>query len=146
MQTTLHKRTEHADWLSRMEMGSKIWANMLSNSISTGQARRQEEGVVETFPEWRGCWGCVHNDTDHHCCSGRGDCRMGLCMCREGAFGMDCAHEAEARSTQAATTETAAARVPPGLRIYVHEMPFELGQTWLAGVALPRAAPVEPAA
>ena len=60
----MHKRTEHADWLSRMEMGSKIWANMLSNSISTGQARRQEEGVVETFPEWRGCWGCVHNDSD----------------------------------------------------------------------------------
>ena len=65
---------------------------------------------------------------------------MGLCVCREGAFGMDCAHEAEARSRQAATTEAAAARVPPGLRIYVHEMPFELGQTWLAGVALPRRA------
>ena len=72
---------------------------------------------------------------------------MGLCVCREGAFGMDCAHEAEARSRQAATTEAAAATVPPGLRIYVHEMPFELGQTWLAGVALPRRAlSVEPAA
>ena len=63
---------------------------------------------------------------------------MGLCVCRDGAFGMDCAHQAEARSAQAATAavEAAAAAAPLGLRIYVHEMPFELGQTWLAGVLL----------
>ena len=171
------------DWLARMEVGSKIWANTLAISISkqhsaaygsdflsdtnttrrpkqhlappfsTGQVNRQVEGVVHTFPEWQGCWGCVHNDTDQHCCSGRGDCRVGLCMCRDGAFGMDCAHEAEAEATQAppkrggrpphgrrgrplAAVEAAA--IPQGLRIYVHEMPFEFGQTWLASVALAR--------
>ena len=175
------------DWFKRMDLGSKVWANLLSSAISKQHLaaygsdflhdtklrpklhhappfgippvnRRGEASgapvhrpllasAVKSFPEWRGCWGCVHNDTDQHCCSGRGDCRMGLCVCREGAFGMDCAHEAEARSRQAATTEAAAATVPPGLRIYVHEMPFELGQTWLAGVALPRRAlSVEPAA
>ena len=166
------------DWSARMELGSKIWANTLAISISkqhyaaygsdflsnttrrpkqhlappgTGHVDRQVEGVVESFPEWQGCWGCVHNDTDQHCCSGRGDCRVGLCVCRDGAFGMDCAHEAE--TTQAPPTPkrggrpphgrrgrplaaVEAAAVPLGLRIYVHEMPFELGQTWLAGVWL----------
>ena len=148
------------DWFKRMELGSKVWGNLLANSSSgflsdttwrpkqhlappfdtAPVSRPLLESAVERFPEWRGCWGCVHNDSDTHCCSGRGDCRMGLCMCRDGAFGMDCAHEAEARSTQAGTTvEPAAEAATQGLRIYVHEMPFELGQTWLASVpASPR--------
>ena len=144
------------DWFKRMELGSKVWGNLLANSsgflsdttwrpkqhlappFDTAPVNRPLlESAVKRFPEWRGCWGCVHNDSDTHCCSGRGDCRMGLCMCRDGAFGMDCAHEAEARSTQAGTAlEPAPAEAATqGLRIYVHEMPFELGQTWLASVA-----------
>ena len=120
---------------------------------------RSEVTLVRHFPEWRGCWGCVHNDTDAHCCSGKGDCRMGLCMCRGGAFGMDCAHAAPTASApstdttsaserqsqheaEAPPTPTAESNVPPppglglglglGLRIYVHEMPLETGQTVLA--------------
>eukprot|EP00964_Phaeocystis_antarctica_P053845 scaffold31622_cov85-Phaeocystis_antarctica.AAC.4 len=112
---------------------------------------RSEQKLVLHFPEWRGCWGCVHNDTDAHCCSGKGDCRMGLCMCRGGAFGMDCAHTAPTASAPSTDTTSASERQsqheteaspttataesnmpPPGLRIYVHEMPFETGQTALA--------------
>ena len=208
---SIGRRDDHWDWFKRMELGSKVWSNLLATMLSkqhraaygsdflsgAGKARsssrpklhpappfgtspgnRPQGGVlrlgmsgVERFPEWKGCWGCVHNDTDQHCCSGRGDCRVGLCMCRDGAFGMDCAHEAEAEATQAGTAEvttastaagrghrrsrlssrpsqprpaaveSTAAAAPLGLRIYVHEMPFELGQTWLASVALPRLQP-----
>lgn len=117
-------------------------------------SKRSEVPLVSYFPEWRGCWGCVHNDTDAHCCSGKGDCRMGLCMCRGGAFGMDCAHtaptasapstdttsaserqsqhEAEASPTATAESDEPPPGLTPGLRIYVHEMPFETGQTDLA--------------
>ena len=190
---SIGRRDDHWDWFKRMELGSKVWSNLLATMLSkqhraaygsdflsgAGKARsssrpklhpappfgtspgnRPQGGVlrlgmsgVERFPEWKGCWGCVHNDTDQHCCSGRGDCRVGLCVCRDGAFGMDCAHEAEAEATQAppkrggrpphgrrgrplAAVEAAA--IPQGLRIYVHEMPFEFGQTWLASVALAR--------
>ena len=100
--------------------------------------RRANVTLVGHFPEWRGCWGCVDNDTDAHCCSGRGECRMGLCVCRGGAFGMDCAHPSEGPSQHEAEASPAAAAeatVPPGLRIYVHEMPFEHFQTWLAGAS-----------
>ena len=152
-----------------MERGSRMWASMyatmlglrhkaaygdnfLSNTSQLHNAppsygtahitRRAKVRLVGHFPEWRGCWGCVDNDTDAHCCSGRGDCKMGMCVCRGGAFGMDCAHPSEGQSQDEAEASPAAAAeatvppgMPPGLRIYVHEMPFEHSQAWLAGAS-----------
>ena len=128
---SIARNDENWDWFKRMELGSKVWGNLLANSRSgTLLLRRAKqhlappfdtapvnrpllESAVKRFPEWRGCWGCVHNDSDTHCCSGRGDCRMGLCMCRDGAFGMDCAHAAEVRSTHVETAVEPAAEAAP---------------------------------
>ena len=61
------------------------------------------------------------------CCRGHGDCISGVCVCRNGSFGLDCAHRnAGGDTTPAALPETAAGS-RRGLAVYVYEMPATLG-------------------
>ena len=70
-------------------------------------------------------------DAGRPCCSNNGDCVLGLCVCRGGAFGIDCAHSGKLADSP-----------PPRRRrafgIYVYDVPAEFGS---AGFASPRHGP-----
>ena len=87
----------------------------------------------------RSCWGCwvpkyeafapgiprARPHAQQPCCSGRGDCVLGLCVCHSGAYGIDCAHGHAHGHTQPP---------PParrGLAIYVYDLPAEIGSVSL---------------
>lgn len=74
------------------------------------------------------CFGCESGDVSK-CCSGRGECFVGVCICQPGAAGLDCA-ESSPRPHRAA--HALPLRTDPranSLRIYVYDLPPDLGLT-----------------
>jgi hypothetical protein len=88
------------------------------------------------FSEWLGCFGCSSDDTSS-CCSGHGECVFGVCACRDGSFGIDCAHAGQ---------RPVVVSQPPlaprhSLKIYVYEtLPLDVGalsfslRTWISNL------------
>ena len=111
-------RSSTAAWLQRSEPLRSLGAmpsEMLDarRGIHSWHQRRHED-----------CFGCgrERGALDNDCCSGRGACIFGICVCRNGAFGMDCAHQ---RADGSAGPESPRP-LPRGLAIYVYELPPEM--------------------
>ena len=100
-----------------------------------GRARTSQQSF---FHEWLGCFGCAVNGDPSSCCSGRGECMFGVCACRDGAFGVDCAGRSPPRPYGEPRGTPLLRR---SLAIYVYEtLPLDLGafsfslRTWISNL------------
>jgi len=102
-------RYDFTDWLKRARTPSEF---RFSRNDPLSQRK--------WYPSWQGCFGC---DEGGNCCSRRGRCELGVCVCHPGSCGLDCAQPCPG------SIETSAPARPPrqGVSIYVYDLPVDLG-------------------
>ena len=99
-------RHDLADWLGR------------GNVRARGYGTKDPLSQRKWYPSWRGCFGC----DDGGCCSGRGDCELGVCICQPGWCGLDCGQPCTGRAAVRGGERT---RV--GVAVYVYDLPVDMG-------------------
>ena len=99
-------RHDLADWLGRGDERSK------------GYGRKDPLSQRKWYPSWRGCFGCDEGS----CCTGRGDCELGVCVCQPGWCGLDCG-----QPCVGSTVHHGSERKRAGLAVYVYDLPVDMG-------------------
>ena len=100
-------RHDLADWLAR------------GNVRARGYGTKDPLSQRKWYPSWRGCFGCDGGG----CCTGRGDCELGVCICQPGWCGLDCGQPCTGR----AAVHVDAERKRVGLAVYVYDLPVDMG-------------------
>ena len=98
-------RHDLADWLGR------------GKDRAQGYSSKDPLSQRKWYPSWRGCFGC----DDGSCCTGRGDCELGVCVCQPGWCGLDCGQHCISRAVHGVERKRA------GLAVYVYDLPVDMG-------------------
>jgi len=100
-----------------------VWTE---DGATCGSIQNAANRLAELSQKWQAipvdcgnpCFGCTAGET---CCSSRGRCERGVCVCRGGAHGIDCSESPRRNKL----SNLSAHPRPAGFRIYVYDLPGE---------------------